>query len=374
MLKCFTFKNTDSLTDIAMEIAFVKITKNIFTILVLSFHVGVGASATIRQQAKLPAQAACCTYTSATTQSFTNPPFPSIPGAVAVSPQGCLSLMAFHGTLVSYEINSACNLVGPTYSNAIFSSTGLYGLTYSPDGSCLIAFGESPTGGPSVAFLSSLPGCTFSSPLYTGVTFATAVAASSSCVTVAQGTNAYALSGLLVNCDSSLSNTLTGQNFNNAAYSPDGSCLAVLTTSGTVATFPILSECTLGIIQPGISVANAVDLAFSPDGSCLVVLQGDPADQVSSFSVTDCMLSGPISTVSTDNSPTQISFSPSGQCFAVAASKGDNAIVDIYSSILTVLLHQHLLTQILTQVLDEPSHGHQVVTAYFSLMTDIFPL
>ena len=60
-----------------------KFTK-IFTALALSLHVGVNSSTIINQQAKLPAETACCTYTSATTQPFANPPFN---GAVAVSPK-----------------------------------------------------------------------------------------------------------------------------------------------------------------------------------------------------------------------------------------------------------------------------------------------
>ena len=162
------------------------------------------------------------------------------------------------------------------------------------------------------------------------------MAASNSCITVAQGSIASALSGLLVSCDSAVSNTLT-QNFMNVTISPDGSCLAAITTSGELVTYQIQSGCTLASSASstilGIDVLSL--LAFSPDGNCLAIVQPS-ISQVSSYSVSKCVLSSsPISTAATNVSPFQIAFSPRGNCFAIADSiliegflKGN---VDIYS-------------------------------------------
>ena len=266
---------------------------------------------------------------------------PTVLGALAISSQGCLSLLQTNFKIATYQINSSTCALGPVQ---LTTSDLISGLTYSPSGSCLLTFSPNPPLGPSVQLFSSGAGCTLSViPAFIPTPGVNSVAISSSspnCVTVGGCSGSYT-GTLNSTCGLSLSTAPTpnAPAFKKVAYSPNGSCLAAIDCSGNVNTYSVGSDCSLTPVSSVASsvVPNAVDLAFSPNGSCLVVLNVLPPNGLSSFPVTGCSIpSAPVSNafVGVGLTPIQLSFSPDGSCIAVAYEAnevGDYGALEMYS-------------------------------------------
>ncbi len=153
--------------------------------------------------------------------------------------------------------------------------------------------------------------------------------------------------GTLFNCTLNATN-FPNVRFSKVAYSPDGTCLAAIdcSTPTNVLTFSINPDCTLSSspvsTQP---LAGAVDLAFSPTSNCLVVVSATSPNFIShvtsySFDPKTCSISSPQTVTGVGVQPTQLSFSPDGNCIAVAnesnqvadaPSQAEEGVLEIYS-------------------------------------------
>ncbi len=278
----------------------------------------------------------CCLVTQVGTTSTPD----TVPGGLSISSQGCLSLLQTNSNIATYSINqTTCGLEAILpLTPFTLSAMGPSGLSYSPDGNCLLAF----DGGEGIVQPFSSSDCILSTaglPPFFAFNVNSVAISSLKCVTI--GTCASPGTGTLVNCNLSITN-FPNFAFSKVAYSPNGTCLAAIDCSGNVHTFSVnSSDCTLTLVSSVASsmVPNAVDLAFSPNGSCLVVLSSNLVlSRVSSFSVTGCTIPATPTSSATSSIgflPTQISFSPDGTCLAVANEAnqifGIGGVLDIYS-------------------------------------------
>ena len=250
----------------------------------------------------------------------------SVPGGLALSSQGCLSILQTNGNIATYPVNQATCALESVLPLTSFTVSGTSGLTYSPDGSCLAAFNKS-----GIQTFSASSNCALSTTGSFNAQSINSVAISSLNCIAAGSCLVSSLAAPLTSCTVGLTSAL---NVSELVYSADGTCLAAIdcSTPTNILTFGINYDCSVSAPLSTSQFANAVDLAFSPNGSCLVVLSGTSASSsVSSFSVSNCQISStPQSSASSPVGvqPTQISFSSDGTCIAVANTNG---YLDIYS-------------------------------------------
>ena len=129
-----------------------------------------------------------------------------------------------------------------------------------------------------------------------------------------------------------------GDNVRGIAFSPTGTCLATANySSSTVSLFRVQTNCTLTPLSLAVPTGDIqpTSVAFSPSGTCLITTNNvlsSPAKlgSLSIFSVTtdeagNCALGAP--TVFIDNAnivtPEQVTFSPTGNCVAIASGIGN---------------------------------------------------
>ena len=246
------------------------------------------------------------------------PTLDTVPGAIAVSSQGCLSLIQKDSKIASYQINQAscclspcCDVsfpvtcVGPLVCNEQFSSQ--QAIAYSPDGKCLVAV---DSGSNNLSIFKVNKDCCLckSKSLTVNAPSALAFSPTTCCLFVGEQGSQIA-SYKVSNCKARFNSFTTENKFFSPifAISPDGTCLAVL-DNNTVYLYcvNVCDDCTLcckPTSQAQVTIEgttwNRTALAFSPDGTCLVVASSGSGvqNQLFSFCVTNCHIIPQTSTI-----------------------------------------------------------------------------
>ncbi len=323
----------------------------------------------------------CCFVT----QMGATPTPDTVPGALAISSKGCLSLLQTNGEIFTYPINQTTCGLGPIALPVPFpaSTTVPSGISYSPSGNCLLAFIDGPAG--TVQPFSS-SNCTLSSTgliPFQGSGINSVAISSINGVTIARCSSP--LIGTLLNC--ALEVEIANFSFKKVAYSPDGGCLAAIDCSmpTKILTYKVNANFTLTPVSTE-TLAGATDLEFSPMGDCLAVVRALPPDFLSrvtsySFNPGDCSISSPQGVAGVGFRPTQLSFSPDGNCIAVATESSHitpiaEGILEIYSVDSTncsLALVQHCTPNATTE-LGRSVAGRLMEIAYILLRVPIFML
>lgn len=282
-------------------------------------------------------QTVCCLSPVSTTAT----PSDIVPGLVAISPSGCLTVGLVQqppSTLIAtYAINPANCTLGAANINGLDGTEFPVALTYTPSGCLTVAGFKDPLQGSEIIPATVNSSCVVNFNYFTtNMAVLSSLAATDSCIVVADctGTQTIPWRTPITHCVQGNLGPSNLPGLNQVTFSPDGSCLAAIdctTPNPNVNTYSVVNCTTFNLVS-SISVPGANSLVFSPDGGCLVVTS--TTNTVTSFSVSDCGLTLQ-SQVSTGNGtgPVQASFSPDGTCVAVANAGNTVAggTLDIYS-------------------------------------------
>ncbi len=292
------------------------------------------------------------------------PTVDTVPGVIAVSSKGCLSLIQTDSKIASYQINQntcclspCCDVTFPvTCAGAVVCGEVLQSqqaLAYSPDGKCLLA---ADAGSNNLSIFKVKDNCCLCKSKSLTVNAPSSLAFSPTTCCLFVGEQGYPIASYSVsNCKARFNSFTTENKFLSPilAISADGTCLAVI-DGGTVYLYcvNVCDDCSL-CCKPTSQVKLPgwipTSLAFSPDGSCLVVTSSGSADNaIYTFCVTNCHIipsgsgifcsskpngtgSNPVQAVF---SPVSASTSPTSWCLAVAYQTSlydRNGIVQLFT-------------------------------------------
>ncbi len=214
------------------------------------------------------------------------PTVDTVPGVIAVSSKGCLSVIQKDSKIAAYQINpSSCCLTpccdvtfpvtcaGPVVCGQQQQSQ--QALAYSPDGKCLAAV---DSGSNNLTFFKVKDDCCLCKPKSFQVNAPSTLAFSPNDCCLFVGEQGSQIATYNVSQCKARFKSFTGENSfisPTFALSADGTCLAVI-DQGTVYLYCVNScDCSLcckPTSQIHIDNWNPVSVAFSPDGACLVVI------------------------------------------------------------------------------------------------------
>ncbi len=270
------------------------------------------------------------------------PTVDTVPGAIAVSSKGCLSLIQTNSKIASYKITEnsccltpCCDVVFPvTCTGPIIcgqQAPSQQALAYSPDGKCLVAI---DSGSNNLSIFGVKNDCCLSKQKSLKVNLPSTVAFSPNSCCLFVGEQDSQIAAYTVSKCNARFKSFTGQNtfFSPKFAMSSNGCLAVI-DSGTLYLFcsNTCDDCALcckPTAQIQISGWNPTSAAFSPDGGCLAVTS---ANYVYTFCIQGChVIPGPEGTINCSLfgngiglQPVQAVFSPSQissgiWCLAVA--------------------------------------------------------
>ena len=228
--------------------------------------------------------------------------------------------------LVTYSVSATCGLTSP--QSTTYGGNFPGGITTSPLGNCLAAWNDTIT-------LFTISGCTLTETNIGPASNVSGAAFSpdGSCIAAVGTSGLYLLSV----SDCAFTGAVTsyaGIIGSQVAFSPDGACLAVINIAATTDSIALYSvnqgTCTLNSTAPSAvaSLNNPEVVAFAPNSACLIVAgsSAEGAPIIQSYSTGSCNALTPTLpftvAAGTFFDFAQISFSPTGDCFAVAYANG----------------------------------------------------